>query len=351
MKKTIIFHALLSLAVFLIASCAKPHKANVEMDATESIPVKIAVVKNAETSSSILATGLVTTENEARYSFKIGGIVENISVNEGAFFKKGQLLATLKITEIDAQLSQANLAYDKAKRDFSRASNLYKDSVATLEQLENAKTGLDLAKKNVEVVDFNKKYAFIYAAADGFVSKKIANIGEVVGAGMPILAINETTGADKWLLKVGLSDKDWAAITEGSRATVSIDAFPNKTYSGTVLRKSQAADPVSGTFQADIRLNLEGQKPAIGMFGKASIPVGQKANLSIVPYDAIVEANGNDAFVFVPSNGNKVKRTPIVIESFNNEHVVVRSGLENVSEVVVSNSAFLNERSNITIVK
>jgi hypothetical protein len=87
------------------------------------------------------------------------------------------------------------------------------------------------------------------------------------------------------------------------------------------------------------------------MFGKATIEVGNKTSLPTIPYDAVIEADGNNAFVFVPIDSSKVKRVPIVIESFNNEGVVVKSGLENVSAIVVSNSAFLNEKSITTIIK
>lgn len=100
---------------------------------------------------------------------------------------------------------------EKAKRDLKRVSNLYNDKVVTLEQLQNTKTAFDIAQKQLEVVAFNKQYAYIYALNSGFVTKKIANEGEIIGNGLPVLAINENTNG-AWLLKVGMSDKDWAMI-------------------------------------------------------------------------------------------------------------------------------------------
>jgi multidrug efflux pump subunit AcrA (membrane-fusion protein) len=86
----------------------------------------------------ITASGLLSTENEARLSFKISGIIEKIFVKEGDRVRKGQLLATLKSTEIASQVQQVQLTVEKAQRDYQRANNLYKDSVVTLEQLQNA---------------------------------------------------------------------------------------------------------------------------------------------------------------------------------------------------------------------
>ncbi len=352
MNKIKTFSLLLIAAAILFSSCGiKEKKDTTAIFSKETIPVKAMPVERLEALSSIVSTGLLTTVNEARYSFKIGGVIESINVNEGQFFRKGQLLATLKITEIDAQLAQANLGYEKAKRDFTRATNLYKDSVATLEQLQNAKTGLDLAQKTVEAVVFNKKYTYIYAGADGFVTKKIANVGEVVSGGMSVLAINETSGASDWVLKLGVTDKEWAAIETGNKATVVLDAFPDKIFVATVFRKSQAADIGSGSFQVEVKIALGNTKPAVGMFGKATINIGNKNTLPTIPYDALLEADGSNAFVFVPTENNRVKKIPVVIESFNNKEVVIKSGLENISAIVVSNSAFLNEKSIISIIK
>ena len=352
MKKIIKYQiAILSVASFIYSCGNKNESAEKKETDIESISVKVASIGNTLNENRISATGLITTENEAKCSFKIGGIIEKVNVTEGQFFRKGELLASLKTTEIDAQLEQANLSYEKAKRDYSRVSNLYKDSVATLEQLQNAKTGLDVALKTLEVVGFNKKYALIYAENDGFVTKKIANDGEVIGGGMPVIAINETTGQNNWVLKLGVSDKEWAALSIGSKASIEVDAFPDKKLTGEVFRKSQAADQTSGSFMVEILIDAMPEKLAVGMFGKANIDISNQTKVSVIPYDAVIEADGNKAFVFVPINSTTVKRIPIVIESFTNNQVFVKSGLENVKEVVVSNSAFLNEKSTITIIK
>jgi multidrug efflux pump subunit AcrA (membrane-fusion protein) len=96
---------------------------------------------------------------------------------------------------------------------------------------------------------------------------------------------------------------------------------------------------------------MNGMRPAIGMFAKAAIRTDAQKNLPSIPYDALIEADGNAAFVFVPHGGTKVKRIPVTIESFDNGQVYIKSGLENINEVIVSNSAFLNEKSTINIIK
>lgn len=344
-----------SIIIFLFVlplfyACKEEKKENNPFETADVIPIKTAEVQSLALTSNISASGLVTTENQANYGFKIGGVVSRIYVEEGQFFKKGQLLASLDDTEISAGLNQADLNVKKYERDYSRANNLYKDSVYTLEQLQNTKTGLDIAKKQKEAVAFNSRYAKIYATADGFVANKIANEGEVVGPGSPILAINETSKNNNYLLKVGLTDKEWASTKIGQKAIVTLDGFPDEKFEATIFRKSQAADVALGSFQIELKLDMKNSKPAVGMFGKAEIQTDKDEEFMAIPYNSLIEADGNKAFVFVVEN-NKVKRQPITINKFDNDMVFVKDGLQKTDQLVISNSAYLNEQSTIKIIK
>ncbi|EJL71416.1 efflux RND transporter periplasmic adaptor subunit [Chryseobacterium populi] len=335
----------------ILYSCEEEKKTEAAQVDQEVIAVKTVPVSTLALPKNISATGLLATENEARYSFKIGGIISRILVEEGQFFRKGQLLATLNATEINAGLSQSNLNVEKARRDYQRAANLYRDSVYTLEQLQNTKTLLDVAQKSQEAVAFNQRYAKIYAAADGFVSQKISNEGEVVAAGMPVLAINETQQNNNYILKVGVTDREWAIITIGQKATVILDGYADQKLEAYVFRKSQAADRSLGSFQVELKLKLENLKPAVGMFGKAEITTMQDENVKVVPYASLVEADGDKAFVFAPVGQDKVRKVPVTIARFDNQNVYLQDGLAGVDQVVVSNSAYLNEKSTIKIIR
>ena len=336
------------IAATALAACSG--RANVKRVAavTDAIPVKLLPVNADTTSSVIAASGLLSTENEARLSFKIGGIIEKIYAKEGDYVRKGQLLATLKSTEIASQVQQVQLTVDKAQRDYQRANNLYKDSVVTLEQLQNAKTGVDIAKQNLQQVAFNQQYSRIYAPADGLVVKKIGNEGELANSGSPILFINALSSSSKWILKIGLSDKEWSAIEVGNKATISFDAFPGKLFKGVISKKSVAADAASGSFQAELQVNFDQHQPAIGMFGTASIIVSHASVGFSIPYEALLEANGKEGFVFVTDDKKTVKRCPVTIASISNNMVYLENGLQGHSWVVTAGSPYLSEQSIIT---
>jgi len=345
-----IYNPIPTLALVACLSACKEQKPEQALTSPETIAVTTYPLRQSEQAVRITATGLLTTENEARYAFKIGGVIEKITVQEGQSFSKGSLLASLRIDEIESGYAQAKLGMEKTARDLERIQNLYQDSVATLEQLQNTQTAFEIAQMQLDAVAFNKEFAAIYAVSDGFVTRKLANVGEIISEGTPVLAINESD-RDSWVLKVGLSDKDWTLVTVGDSVTVTMDAYPGLVIAGSIFRKSQAADQISGSFQVEAKLDLGELQPGVGMFGKALIHTNVRRKFQEIPYDALLEADGTKAFVFVPEGENKVTRIPVEIAQFDDNMVQIKSGLEGIREVVRNNAAFLNENSTISIVQ
>lgn len=296
-----------TIIVLLQACAGKALQKKVTVN-TDVIAVKLTQVGHDSATSNVQASGLLATENEARLSFKIGGIIQNVLVEEGQTVKKGQLLALLISDEIAAQVEQVNLSITKAQRDYQRTLNLFQDSVATLEQLQNAKTGVDIARQSLQQAAFNQQYSKIYAPANGFVVKRSGNAGELANAGDPVIIMNIVSNQSKWVLKVGLPDIEWAGVKSGDKAVVHFDAYPGETFSAVVSKRSFAADPVSGSFQIELEINPGKHLPAAGMFGKATIFPGHFQNRVSIPYEALLEANGKQGYVFVSDDRKTVKK-------------------------------------------
>ena len=160
------------LILGLLAACGKT-KAPKEEKTLGVVSVEMAKVSKEILSRPITASGLISSLDEARLSFKVGGVIEQIFVKEGQNVASGQLLATLNQTEIAAQVSQAKEGVQKSERDVKRIGNLYRDSVATFEQFQNVNTALAVAKENLQIAQFNQQYAQIKAPMSGKILKKI----------------------------------------------------------------------------------------------------------------------------------------------------------------------------------
>ncbi len=358
MKKIIITVTIPALLAAVLFACSTSPKGGPSITGAETIPaltdesaiaVRVIDVKEGEFSMPVISSGLITTGTESRLSFKAGGIVTKILVEEGESVTKGQLLATLDQTEIDAQSGQSKNNLEKTRRDFERIERLYKDSAATLEQYQNVKTAYDVANESWRITSFNKQYSTIHANASGKVIRKYANEGEQVTGGSPVLVIN-SAGENDWIVRIGLPDVDWVRIKKGDKAMVSTDAYGNETFEAVVSLINEAADPVSGLYVTEVKVSPRGRKLATGLVAKVEIIPSQTDKFKSIPIEAVVEGSGRNAFVFVAGDDMKtVRKIPVRIAYLSNDQAVVSGGLENVTRVITAGSAFLTESSTIRI--
>jgi membrane fusion protein, multidrug efflux system len=263
--------------------------------------------------------------------------------------RKGQLLAKLNLTEINAQVSQANEGFAKIERDKKRVESLFKDSVATLEQLQNITTAYNVAKQNIEIARFNQQFSEIRATSNGRVIKKIMNEGELVGPGMPLFYIASDNAKD-WIVRVGVSDKDWARLKEGDAAQVTIDAYKNETFNAIISNKASAIDPQSGLYPMEIKFSRLPQQLALGLFANVKMQPKMQRTYIVIPIDAVIEGNTNKAMVFVAQQG-VAKKTFIETAGIQNGKVLIANGLQEGEQVITDGSAYLRDGVKINIVE
>lgn len=343
---------ILLISVTLLAQACSNSEGKNETASTKSdvIPVKVIMLAQETISPVIQTSGLFTTDDETMLAFKTGGVIEKIYVKEGDAVRQGQLLATLNLTEIEAQVAQANLALEKAKRDFNRVQNLYRDSVATLEQFQNTKTGMEVAQRQADAANFNRSYSEIRAISNGYVLRKMANEGQVISSGTSVL---QTNGASQnnWKLRVGVSDREWAIVSVGDVATITTDALPNKSFEATVTRKSESTDGMSGAFTLELTMKTANASLASGLFGKAIITPSKKQLAWKIPYDALLDGDAQSGYVFTTNDSKTAVKTPVVVNAIDRDYVLISAGLEDARLLIVSGSAYLRDGSMVRVIQ
>ena len=248
-----------------------------------------------------------------------------------------------------SQVQQAAEAVAKSKRDLTRAKNLYADSVATLEQVQDATTGLSLAEQSFQIAQYNQSYSEIRSPISGKVVKKLMNQGEVVGPGTPVFYILGDGQAD-WVIKSGLVDRDWARLRLGDRAEVHLDAYPDRTFAAKVSQLADVGNPQSGTFDAEFAFTGSMPRLAVGLIGSLNIYPKEDAAHPIVPIDALVESNGNAAVVYVLQADNTVKRTAVRVGQIFENKAIISSGLSTDNKVVTSGAPYLEDGSRVKVI-
>src|SRR6187455_203978 len=169
------------LLTTMLAGCGKQEAPA----ADKPTPVRVQHASTGPAVPPIDTSGIVTTKHEMRLSFKLGGLVRRIYVQEGDVVKKGQRLAEIELTEVGAQVEQARQMAEKAARDLKRGENLYADQVISLEQLQDLRTQAAMAEASFKSAQFNMGYSVITAPGDGVVLRKLVEERELVGPGTP----------------------------------------------------------------------------------------------------------------------------------------------------------------------
>jgi membrane fusion protein, multidrug efflux system len=174
------------------------------------------------------------------------------------------------------------------------------------------------------------------------------NEGELVGPGMPLFYIT-ADGAKDWVVRVGVSDKDWARLKEGDAAQVMIDAFKGETFSARVSNKAPSIDPQSGLYQMELKFSQLPKQLALGLFASVKMQPKMQRSYLTVPIDAIIEGNGNHAFVFVAEQG-KARKIDVETVAIQDGKVLISNGLQIGQQVITDGSAYLADGVNIKIV-
>jgi membrane fusion protein, multidrug efflux system len=322
----------------------------------------------------VFASGKLALEEESRLSFKTGGIIRSIAVREGQAVRRGQVLAELDPGDIrplaqQARLGQqqaeimvenARLALRLAERDYQNALALYRDSVATLEQLQNAEVQLDNARNQVaaaqkgvsaageqlQSAEFNLQHARILAPADGLILKRLAEPNEMTGPGTPVFLFGSREKAK--VVRVPLSDKDIIHLRLGNAATLRFDAYPGEAFPGTVSQIASMADPFTSTYEVEITVVPTSKTLLSGFICTAEIATDFTADLLQIPLNALIGAQGMNGQVFVAENG-KASKKPVRIFKILSDKLLIETGLEEGEEVIVSGVGYLEEGQIISV--
>jgi RND family efflux transporter MFP subunit len=307
----------------------------------EPVAVTVATVGSVVGAQTITAVGTLGAKDETPLAFKIGGVVQRVNAEPGMRVKAGAVLAELASTEIAAEVEKAKQGRAKAERDLARAKALYRDSVATLEQLQDATTAFEVAESNVKIAEFNRQYAVVRAPSDGVVLKRGVEASQLVGPGqLVVLFRSEGRGM---VLRAGLPDRDAVRVRVGDAATVKFDAYPGETFRGRVAQVAVGATGGSGTYEIEVA--LDGARAlASGLVGRVELQPRGGARVPSVPAEAVLEADGDSATVFVLApDGAHAQRRRVRVGALSGDQLPILSGLDAGAQVIVAGASWVRD--------
>jgi RND family efflux transporter MFP subunit len=339
--------------VFLITACATFIAGcnSAAKDAPPApTPVRVAAATTGPAAPSIRTNGLLANRDEIRLAFKVGGVIKRLAAAEGEPVRKGQRLAEIEQTEVNAQVEQARQACEKAKRDVGRGERLYADKVISLEQLQDLRTQAAMAEASLNSAEFNWNYAAIIAPRDGTVLRRLAEEREVVAAGAPVLVLGAQDRG--FVVRAGLADREIVQVRIGDAVHVRLDALPDTTLDGKVTEIASAADRGSGMFGIEVAIDRRAELPLkSGLVAKLTIVPASAHNGArvYVPIGAIVEGNGRSARLFVLDN-DRARTRDIEVAFIEGGSVALASGVDAGEQVITDGALYLEDGERVAAV-
>ncbi len=339
---------LLLITVVTVESCSNSEANNIIEE--KGIPVNVVEIEKEEISFPIHVSGNISSNKESRLSFKTGGIIESIFVDEGDKVKKGQVLAKLDLKEIQEHVNQASIGLEKNQRDYNRVNALYKDTVATLEQLQNAKSALDVADANLNIAKYNLQFSTIVAPADGIILKKFFEENEIVGTGNPIFYY--ASAEESWRLLVGVSDKDIVKLKIGDKANILTDAWLDEKLNCFVSKIANAPGQYTGLYEIELVIINPNVELKHGFFAKGEIFPSDLNDCYSLPIDAVQEGIGNRIMFYSVSDDKQfaIKQESNIV-AMTSDKVYISSELINDNMlIIVKNQKELKHLDQIEII-
>jgi RND family efflux transporter MFP subunit len=279
---------------------------------------------------AVYATGTVEPTVMMPIASRAMARLKELNVDEGAEVAKGQVLGSLEDEDLVNSLAQLQAQAKYAQQDFDRKNALGQKGYATKDSVDQSRAALDAANAAVAKAQAEIGFLKLTAPADGIIIKRDGEIGQLIPANQPVF----------WLsccapLRVAaeVDEEDIAQVKPGQDVLIRADAFPGKTFNGTVKEITPKGDPVARSYR--VRISFAGDVPLrIGMTAETNIIVREVKDALLLPNSAITQDNK----IWVVKNG-ALTQQPVTVGAKGESETEIRSGVTEGDEVVLNPGA------------
>lgn len=364
--------------------------------AREQVPV--APVEVAEENNSVRLTGTLAADEEAQVASRAGGIVREIRVDRGSVVQKGDVLAVIDpidarnayaeglagVQELSVRLglksadekfdpanqpevASAKAALELAEANFKRNRELFEKKVISTAEFDRARNEFESARQRYQQAwqqagQLYQSYrtalvrlktlhqavedTTVKAPFDGLVAEKLVSPGETVtgagrggssGAPGGKSSVVSLVRIDPLRLLVTVPAREVSLIRPGQTVNFQVDAFPDRTFTGTVTRVSPSLETESRSLTVEARVPNPDETLRPGMFASARLQLPQQEQVLYVPSGA-VRRQGEVARVFVVEDGVAREKVVTVNGDAINGRIRVLTGLDP-GDIVVADAA------------
>jgi RND family efflux transporter MFP subunit len=326
-------------------------QAPVKADAADAPTAGVAKVTREDLSKQVTIAAEFRPYVEVALPAKVTGYIGKMNVDFGDTVKAGQLLATIEVPELQADLDNALAAEQKAQADHTNANLIYSrlqsvnhdhPNLVAQQDLDTAQANdlataaaIAAAKANVEKYQTLVGYTQITAPFDGVITHRYADPGALIDAqGKPLVRV-----ADNYLLRLDFPvTVDYAKdVKLGDGVVVRVESLNGRTFTGKISRFTHEVDDSTRTMITEIEVPNPKLELIPGMYATVALNVEKHPQALAVPIEAV--AGAPTPTVYVVSHGNLIEERAVKLGLETPDKYEILSGLREGDLVVAGSRA------------
>ncbi len=289
------------------------------LSSTDGAPTyATAPAARADVMSQVTATGTLSPVVTVEVGSQVSGRIKELHADYNSHVKAGQVIATIDpalfqsaVTQARARLASSRAALTKAKAQAVNSQDQYQrtkgladsgvvakaeldsalaDMRSAQAQVSSAEADVTLARAAVEQAEENLRYTTIASPIDGVVVSRNVDVGQTVAASLsaPTLFVI-AEDLRKMEVHTSVAESDVGQLADGMRADFTVDAYPDRTFSGTVKQVRYEATNVSNVVTYDAVVTVENDDLALrpGMTANVTFVIDERKDVLVVPNKAL----------------------------------------------------------------
>lgn len=353
--KGILTVSMLGIAA-LVAGCGKNEGGKASFK-TEPL-VSVTQLKEAAPTQLVTLSGQLRARHESALGFRVAGKIATRNVDAGRLVKAGEVLFTLdpanyqlKVDAMKAAEVAAKARYDNASDELARHRRMLEKELVSQAQFDRVQSAYDQAKAGYDAAvsarvnaENDLNYTALTADGPSIVSEVLADAGQVVAAGTPVVM---TARIDEIEAEAYLPEKYAALVKVGDKASVRVGALGDARYEGTVREVAGMADPRTRTYRARISFAKVPAALKLGMSSDVLLNVPLANPGVLVPPEAVCD--GDAPHVWILGADSQAVSCPVTVEGAQEGQFIV-SGVRAGEKLIVEGARFLKDPQKVRTV-
>ena len=317
-----------------------------EQEAEERIhPVSVATVEISRVTPTLEFSGSIAPSREASIGAMMSAQVSRMRVEPGDRVNEGDLMVEMA----GEQLTQAEAQFVSAQKDWERMKRLLEAGAVTQQAFDRIDAGYQAAKASYDLVH---ESTMIRAPFSGVVAATYLEEGEVFvlmpGGGASTPAIVEVIQMDEVKVEISVSERDLPEIRKGLKAELTVAAYPDRVFEGTVRLVEPVISSRTRTAKAEIAIPNPGELLRPGMFAHLALDLAPR-DVLLVTHDGVLQQEGTGHYFSMLLENGHSRRTDVVLGSAMGAYHEVLSGLEAGQTVITTGRYRLPDGAKVSV--